>query len=82
MKEEYITQTEALAYLGLHINTFKRYAQRLGIKSIRSETDGRCAMYLRSDIERMNNVYAERVPILINMLEHLTGCEVKLIDKK
>lgn len=79
MKEGYITQTAALEYLGMHVNTFKHHAQRLGIKGKRN---GRCTMYLRTDIERMNKAFSDRVPFLINMLEQLTGCEVKLIDKK
>ena len=79
MRDGYMTQTEALAFLGMHQNTFKRNAQRIGIVG---ERDGRCTIYKRSDIERMNKAFSDRVPFLINMLEQLTGCEVKLIEKK
>lgn len=75
MKEEYMTQTEALTFLGMHQNTFKLNAQRLSIKGVRN---GRCTMYLRSDIERINNMFSERVPYLINQLEYITQCKVTL----
>ena len=79
MKEGYMTQTEVLNYLGMHQNTFKSYAHRMGIEG---QQDGRRTMYKRSDIERINKALAGRVPFLIQKLEELTGCEVTLTSRQ
>ena len=75
MNGDFMTQTEVLSFLGMNQKTFKSHAQRIGIKG---EKNGRCTLYKRSDIERMNKMYEQRVPFLINMLEKLTGCKVIL----
>lgn len=72
---EKITQTEALRFLGMCQNSFKGIANRLGIKG---ETSGRCTLYIKEDIEKLNTMLANRVPFLIAKLEELTGRKVEL----
>ena len=78
MTEPYMTQREAKDFLGMHFETFRRYAERFGIKG---ERQGRCLYYKRTDIEHLDKALQSRVPTLIRLLEELTGCQVNLIKK-
>lgn len=73
---DYMTQTEALRYLGMFQLTFYRHTGLLGIKGTR---EGRCTYYLRSDIERLKAVRSNLFTNAIGVIEREAGKKVKEI---
>ena len=74
---KYITFGKAVEMLGVYPPTFRRYAERFGIRGQRC---GTYSYYKIEDIENLNkalNVYS--VDILIKAIEYRTGKIVQLI---
>lgn len=74
---DYLTFGQSVELLGIYPPTFRRYAERFGIKGKRCGTYN---YFLRSEVEFLNMALnGNAVDILIKALEFRTGKHVRLI---
>ncbi len=72
-----ITFKESVEMVGVYPPTFKKYAERFGVRGKRV---GRCTYFRKDEVQRMRVALKDdNVDILIQAIEMRTGKKVKLV---